>query len=404
MRVYLDNSATTPVDPEVVEAMLPYLTEQFGNASSVHAYGQKAKAAVDRARRQVADLIGATPPEVTFVSGGTEADNLAIKGIAHAHSNHGRHLVTTSIEHSAVLNTCDSLEKEGFEITRVPVSSRGLVSATAIREAIRADTILVAVMLANNELGTIQPVAEIGAIVRELRESRKHLHFLSDAVQAAGKIPVDVNELGVDLLSISGHKIHAPKGTGALYVRKGVRLAPLFHGGHHERDRRAGTENVPGIVALGKAAEIAKEGLAIHMPRVRELRDKLERGIIERIPGVEVNGDHESRIPNVLNMSFRHAEGEALLISLDLEGVAVSTGSACQSGSIEPSHVIQALHLPRDLAHGTLRFSLSKKTTEEEIDYVLETLPNIVEKLRKMAPAHAESANSPLEAGAPRPG
>lgn len=391
MRVYLDNSATTPVDPEVVNTMLPFFTEQFGNASSVHAYGQKAKAAIDRARRQVADLIGATPSEITFVSGGTEADNLAIKGIAHAYSSHGRHIITTAIEHSAVLNTCDALEKEGFEITRVPVNSSGVVSVEDIRQAIRPDTILIGVMLANNELGTIQPVAETGKLVRELRESRKHLYLLTDAVQAAGKIPVDVNELGVDLLSLSGHKIHAPKGAGVLYVRKGVRLAPLFHGGHHERDRRAGTENVPGIVALGKAAELAKNGLATHMEHVRELRDRLERGVLQRIPGAEVNGDRISRIPNVLNMSFRHAEGEALLISLDLEGVAVSTGSACQSGSIEPSHVIQALHLPRDLAHGTLRFSLSKNTTPEEIDYVLEVLPNIVEKLRKMSPARAES-------------
>lgn len=390
MRVYLDNSATTPVDPLVVSALLPFLTEQFGNASSVHAYGQRAKAAVDQARRQVADLIGATPGEITFVSGGTEADNLAIKGIAHAHASHGRHIVTTAIEHSAVLNTCESLEKEGFEITRIPVNGAGIISVDTVRQAIRPDTILVSIMLANNELGTIQPVAETGQIIRELRETQKHLHFHTDAVQAAGKIPIDVNALGVDLLSLSGHKFHAPKGTGALYVRKGVRIAPMLHGGHHERDRRAGTENVPGIVALGKAAELAKEALSAHMEKVLELRDKLEAGILSRIPDAEINGSRECRTPNVLNMSFRHAEGEALLISLDLEGVAVSTGSACQSGSIEPSHVIRALNLPRDLAHGTLRFSLSKYTTEEEIDYVLEVLPKIVEKLRKMAPVRNE--------------
>jgi len=388
MKVYLDNSATTAMAAEVIEAMLPYFSDEMGNAQSVHSFGQRAKAAVEKARREVAALINAPPAEIVFVSGGTEADNLAVRGIAEAHRDYGRHIITTKIEHPAVLATCESLEGAGYRVTYLPVSRGGLVSIRDVRKAISDDTILISVMLANNETGTIQPIEEIAGVVAEARaRGLDHLHFHTDAVQAIGKISVDVNRLGVDLLSLSGHKIHGPKGIGALYVRKGTRLTKLLHGGHHERDRRAGTENVPGIVGLGKAAELARTQLDERIKRMRKLRDYLEQQMISRFPDVRVNGDGQQRVPNVSNVTFGGIDGESLLIALDLKGIAVSTGSACASGSLEPSHVLQALGLMRDEVRGSLRFSLGAYTTQQEIDYAVSVLSQTVARLREMIPA-----------------
>jgi len=387
MKVYLDNSATTAMATEVVDAMLPYFSEEMGNAQSVHSFGQRAKAAVEKARRQVAELIDAAPAEIVFVSGGTEADNLALRGIAEAHRDYGRHIITTRIEHPAVLATCEALERSEFRITYLPVSSRGLIDIEDVRDAIGDDTILISVMLANNETGTIQPIEEIaGAVSKARGRGVEHLHFHTDAVQAVGKIPVDVKRLGVDLLSLSAHKIHGPKGVGALYVRKGTRLSKLLHGGHHERDRRAGTENVPGIVGLGKAAELARVQLDERAARMRELRDYLESQLMTYVTNVRINGDAERRVPNISNLSFEGVDGESLLISLDLKGVAVSTGSACASGSLEPSHVLQALGLSREEVRGSLRISLSAYTTRDEIDYAVSVLRETVLRLREMSP------------------
>jgi cysteine desulfurase len=389
MKVYLDNSATTAMAAEVIEAMLPYFSDEMGNAQSVHSFGQRAKAAVEKARREVAALINAAPAEIVFVSGGTEADNLAVRGIAEAHRDYGRHIITTKIEHPAVLATCESLEGAGYRVTYLPVSRSGLVSIGDLRQAISDDTILISVMLANNETGTIQPIEEIAGVAAESRaHGLDHLHFHTDAVQAVGKISVDVNRLGVDLLSLSGHKIHGPKGIGALYVRKGTRLTKLLYGGHHERDRRAGTENVAGIVGLGRAAELARTQLDERINRMRELRDYLEREATSRFADVRVNGDRQQRVPNVSNMSFGGIDGESLLIALDLKGIAVSTGSACASGSLEPSHVLQALGLTRDEVRGSLRFSLGAYTTRDEIDYAVSVLAQTVARLREMIPAH----------------
>ena len=388
MKVYLDNSATTAMAAEVIEAMSPYFSDEMGNAQSVHSFGQRAKAAVEKARREVAALINASSAEIVFLSGGTEADNLAVRGIAEAQRDYGRHIITTKIEHPAVLATCESLESAGCRVTYLPVSRSGLVNIGDVRQAISDDTVLISVMLANNETGTIQPIEEIAGVVAEARaRGLVHLHFHTDAVQAIGKISVDVNRLGVDLLSLSGHKIHGPKGIGALYVRKGTRLTKLLYGGHHERDRRAGTENVPGIVGLGRAAELARTQLDERMSRMRELRDYLEQELISRFPEVRVNGDRQHRVPNVSNVSFGGIDGESLLIALDLKGIAVSTGSACASGSLEPSHVLQALGLTRDEVRGSLRFSLGAYTTREEIDYAVSVLAETVTRLREMIPA-----------------
>ena len=388
MRIYLDNSATTAAAPEVIDAMLPYFSEESGNAQSVHSFGQRAKAAVENARRQVASLINAAPGEIAFVSGGTEADNLAIRGISEAHRDYGRHIITSKIEHPAVLATCEALEGMGYRVTFLPVSSSGLVRVEDVAEAIGDDTILISIMHANNETGSVQPIEEIAKLVARARASgRTRLHFHTDAVQAVGKIPVDVKRMGVDLLSLSGHKIHGPKGVGALYIRKGTRLGKLFYGGHHERDRRPGTENVPGIVGLGRAAELARIHLGERAARVRDLRDYFERHVAERIPGARINGDTERRIPNVSNMSFQGVDGESLLIALDLKGIAVSTGSACASGSLEPSHVLTALGLTREQVRGSLRISLGAYTTREEIDYALAALEETISKLREMLPA-----------------
>jgi len=394
-RIYLDNSATTRVDDEVMQAMLPYFTEAYGNASSLHHWGQRAKQAIEEARQQVALLLNASPPEITFLSGGTEADNLAIKGIAETHAERGHHIITSQIEHPAVLATCGQLEKAGWRVTYLPVYREGIVRIEDVRAALGDDTVLVTIMHANNELGTLQPIKEIGALVKERRQAgQRHLHLHTDAVQSVGKIPVDVKDLGVDLLSLSAHKLHGPKGVGLLYVRRGVRLHSQMHGGHHERDRRAGTESVPLIVGLGQAAELARLQLAERMNRIRELRDYLDAELLKRVPDVARNGDPSRRVPNVANFSFEHVEGEGLMISLDLKGIAVSTGSACSSGSTEPSHVLTAIGLPRDAGHGSLRFSLSKETTKEEIDYVLEVLPPLVEKLRRMSPLAKQKQQS----------
>ncbi len=396
-RIYLDNSATTRTDEAVVQAMLPYFTEIYGNASSTHQWGQRAKQAIEEARQQVALLLNADKTEITFLSGGTEADNLAIKGIAEAHAEKGRHLITSQIEHPAVLTTCAQLEKAGWRVTYLPVYREGIVRSSELRAALTDETTLITVMQANNELGTIQPIKEISALVKERRENgQRHLHLHTDAVQSVGRIPVDVKDLGVDLLSLSGHKLYGPKGIGVLYVRRGVRLRSQMHGGHHERDRRAGTESVPLIVGLGKAAELARLNLAERLPQMRELRDHLETEILRRIPDTMRNGAAEPRLPHLANLSFDHVEGEGLMISLDLKGIAVSTGSACSSGSLEPSHVLLAIGLPSDTGRGSLRFSLGKDTTQKELDDVLEVLPPLVEKLRRLSPlakAKAEMEN-----------
>ncbi|HET9533545.1 MAG TPA: cysteine desulfurase NifS [Blastocatellia bacterium] len=387
MKVYLDNSATTPVAPEVLEVMLPFFSGEWGNAQSVHSFGQRAKAAIENARRQVASLVGASPSEIVFLSGGTEADNLAIRGIAEAHKPHGRHIITTKIEHPAVLATCDALESEGFRITRLPVDSAGIMRVEDFESALSDETILISVMQANNETGAIQPVEAIAELVGEARaRGLAHLYLHTDAVQSAGKIPLDVRSLKVDLLSLSAHKIHGPKGAGALYIRKGLRLAKLLYGGHHERDRRAGTENVPGIVGLGRAAELARIHLDERVKSMRELRDLLEREVMARIQNVRINGDAQRRLPNISNMSFRDIDGESLLIALDLKGIAVSTGSACASGSLEPSHVLTAMGLNREVVRGSLRFSLGAQTTREEILYTVAALEEIVRRLRDMLP------------------
>lgn len=384
-KIYLDNAATTAVAPEVVEAMLPYLTQAFGNASSVHSFGQQARAAIERARRQVATLIGASESsEIIFVSGGTEANNLAIQGIAESYGRSGQHIITTAFEHPAVLGPCAALENRGFRVTRLPVYDQGLIRLADVRAALTDDAILMTVMMANNEVGTLQPVAEIGKLVHEVREHRPHLYFHVDAVQAAGKVPINVKELGVDLLSISGHKIHAPKGVGALYLRKGVRLTAQQLGGHHERDRRAGTENVAGIVAFGKAAELASQQIP-EMAEITHLRDHLEQSLIEKIPRLQVNGDPNSRLPNLTNLSFDTIDAESLLIALDLKGIAVSTGAACSSGSTEPSHVLTAMGFSRERVRSSLRLSLSRFTTPAEIDRVIEVLPELVNRQRQKA-------------------
>jgi cysteine desulfurase len=386
-RVYLDHSATTPVDPRVLAAMMPYLTENYGNASSVHLFGQQARAAVDKSRRQIASLIGARPNEIVFTSGGTEANNLAIRGLCEAAEPRGRHIITSTIEHPSVRGSIDQLEKKGWEVTRLPVYDDGIVRVEEVRDAIRPDTVLISVMLANNEIGTIQPVAEIGALVGERRSGGdRHLAFHTDAVQAAGRIPIDVDALGCDLLTLSAHKMYAPKGSGALFVRRGLRLFAQNVGGHQERERRAGTEPVANIVGFGAAAALAKQELIDRNEHTRRLRDQFESGVSERIEDIVFNGKREQRLAHVSNISFRFIEGEGLLIHLDLQGVAVSTGSACSSGTLEPSPVIRALGRDEELARGAIRFSFGKDNTDEDIDHVLDVLPRAVESLRALSP------------------
>jgi cysteine desulfurase len=379
-RVYLDNNATTPLLPEVLEAMRPYFSEHFGNASSIHHHGQETRAAVESARESVAKLLGCKPVEVVFTSGGTESDNLAIAGLVAA----GDHVITSSVEHHAVLHACKHLEKIGCEVTYLPVNGCGLVDPDDVRRAMRPNTRLISIMAANNETGVLQPVEEIGKIAAEADAC-----FHTDAVQAAAKVPVDVRRIGCDLLSISGHKIHAPQGVGALCVRKGIHLQPLFYGGRHERSRRAGTENVPGIVGLGKAAELAAEALDRgDQSRMAALRDRLEQGILDQVDDAGVNGEGAPRVPNTTNIYFDHIDGEALEIALDLKGLAVSTGAACSSGAIEPSHVLIAMGLPADRARASIRFSLGKQTTGEDIDFGLALVPQTVARLRELSPAY----------------
>ncbi|MGE0040044.1 MAG: cysteine desulfurase family protein [Vicinamibacterales bacterium] len=382
-RIYLDHNATTPVAPDALARMAEVLGRVWGNASSVHHFGQQAKAVLDDARAEVAALLHAEPAEIVFTGGGTEGDNLAIRGAAEALEPAGRrHLVASAIEHEAVLNTLRALARRGWRVTLVPVDDSGLVSPGAVAEAITDDTALVSVMHANNEIGTIQPIAEIAAIARA-RGALVH----TDAVQSAGKIPVDVRALGVDLLSISAHKFYGPKGVGALWVRRGVRLVPYLTGGRQERNRRAGTENVPAIAGLGAAAALAREKMAGEASRQAALRDRLEAGLLARVPGATRNGAAHPRVPNTANLSFDRVESESLLIGLDLEGIAVSSGSACSSGTLEPSHVLKAMGLPHARTLGSLRFSLGTGTTEAEIDRVVDVMPRLVEKLRSLATA-----------------
>ena len=383
-RIYLDNAATTAVAPAVLEAMLPYFTQVYGNPSSIHATGREAHKAVDAARRQVAAAISAQPSEIYFTAGGSESDNWAIKGAAFARKDRGNHIITTAIEHHAVLHTCQWLEKQGFDVTYLPVDEYGMVSPADVEAAITDKTILISVMMANNEIGTIQPIAEIGAIAR-----RRGVLFHTDAVQAMGAIPVDVQALQVDMLSMSAHKFHGPKGVGALYVRKGVKLDVFMAGGAQERGQRAGTENLAGIVGMGKAIELAVAGMADSAARITVLRDKLIKGILERIPDVKLNGHPDLRLPNNVNVSVRYIEGEALLLRLDLAGIAASSGSACTSGSLDPSHVLLAIGLPHEIAHGSLRLTLGADTTDADIDAVLDTLPGIVKDLRAMSVLNA---------------
>ncbi len=380
-RIYLDYSATTPTHPEVVKAMLPYFTDVFGNPSSIHSYGQEAKGAIEEARVKVADLIGARGEEIIFTSGGTEADNFALKGVAFANESKGNHIITGSIEHHAVIETCKFLERRGFLVTCLPVDEYGLIDPGDVKKTITDKTILISVMQANNEMGTIEPIAEIGRIARDAG-----IYFHTDAVQVVGHIPVDVNELGVDLLSMSAHKLYGPKGVGALYIRKGTKLIPFMHGGDQERRRRASTENIPGIVGLGKAVELARQEMGEEAERLTYLRDRLIKGLLERIDHTHLNGHPLKRLPNNVNVSVDFVEGESMLLNLDLEGICASTGSACSSSSLEPSHVLLALGLSPEQAHGSLRFSLGKWTGGEEIERVLEVLPRVVAKLRDMSP------------------
>ncbi|MBR4080690.1 MAG: cysteine desulfurase NifS [Clostridia bacterium] len=386
-RIYMDNAATTAVAPEVLEAMLPYFTEVYGNPSSIHGTGRDARRVVDAARRQVAAAIGAQPQEIYFTAGGSESDNWAIKGAAFARKQKGNHIITSAIEHHAVLHTCQWLEKQGFEVTYLPVDEFGRVSVKDVENAITDKTILISIMAANNEIGTLQPIAEIGKLAKE----RKIL-FHTDAVQAVGAIPIDVNGWNVDMLSMSAHKFHGPKGIGALYIRKGVRVDSFMHGGAQERAQRAGTENLPGIVGMGKAIELATANLAANAERMTRLRDRLIDGILAAIPDTRLNGHRTERLPNNVNISFRYVEGEALLLRLDLAGIAGSSGSACTSGSLDPSHVLLAIGLPHEIAHGSLRLSLGTESTDEEVDYVLEKLPEILSVLRAMSPLNAETS------------
>ena len=381
-QIYLDYAATTPTHPDVVEVMKPYYSEIFGNPSSIHSFGQEAKGAVDSARERLADLIKAKPGEVVFTSGGTESDNFALKGVAFANKNKGNHIITTSIEHHAILSTCDFLKTLGYEITIVPVDEFGMVDPKEIRKAITDKTILISVMHANNEIGTIQPIEEIGKIAKE-----KGIYFHTDAVQTAGALPIDVDKLNVDLLSMSAHKLYGPKGVGAIYIRKGTRMVPFMHGGGQEKNRRGSTENVPGIVGFGKAAALASLEMAQRTAHLIPLRDKLIAGL-SKIKNIYFNGHPEKRLPNNVNFCFQYVEGESMLLNLDMGGIAASTGSACSSATLEPSHVLLSIGRPHEIAHGSIRFTLGRLTTAQDIDYVLDVFPKIVAKLRKMSPLY----------------
>ncbi len=379
-RVYLDHSSTTPVRAEVLSVMLPYFAQAFGNASSIHRWGKEARVGVETAREKVAYLLGAEPSEIVFTSGGTEADNLALRSTVRLLRSKGNHIITTQVEHHAVLHTCQTLEKEGLEVTYLPVDRYGMVAVESVREAIRPGTILISVMHGQNEVGTIQPIEEIGELAKE-----KGILFHTDAVQSAGKVPLKVRDLNVDFLTLSSHKIYGPKGIGALYVRKGVKIAPQIIGGAHERGRRAGTENVPGIVGFGEACYLAERELPAESLRLTTLRDRLIKGIMDSIPDTVLNGHPTRRLPHNVNVSVKYVEGESILLNLDLMGIGASSGSACTSGSLEPSHVLLAMGLSHEVAHGSLRMTLGRMSNEEDIDYVIETLPPIVKRLREMS-------------------
>lgn len=389
-RVYLDHNATTPVDPAVLDAMLPFFSGDFGNASSIHTFGQRARSGVETAREQVAALLNARPQEIVFTSGGTESDNHAIFGMVHAASDARKHLITTRVEHEAVLNTCQALEKQGIAVTYLPVDGNGLLNLDDLHQAIRAETLLITVMHANNELGTLQPLAEIGRIAAEA-----DVYFHTDAVQSVGKLDIDVESLQLDLLSLSGHKLYAPKGIGALFIKGGTRLRQFLYGGHHQRGLRPGTENVAAIVGLGKAAELARASLTSDAQRISTLRDKLEHGLLSRVPDSRANAANAPRTANTSNITFSGIEGEALIIALDLKGLACSTGAACSSGAVEPSHVLTAIGLPAAEARASIRFSLGRHTTEAEIVAALEIVPAAVAQLRQLSPTYrTESANA----------
>ena len=382
-RIYLDYAATTPADPEVIKAMQPYFFERFGNPSSIHSFGQEAKKAIEDAREKVAGFLGAKPEEIIFTSGGTESNNFAIEGVAYALEKKGNHILTSAIEHHAIIEPCKFLEKKGFKISVVGVDKNGLVDPGEIKKAMTDKTILISVMHANNEIGTIQPIKEIGRIAKE-----KEIYFHTDAVQTVGHIPVNVDALNVDLLSLSAHKFYGPKGVGALYVRKGTRIERFLHGGDQERNRRASTHNTPGIVGLGKAIELCQDKMKEESRYQIELRDKLIKGIQDKIPHVYLNGHSTQRLPNNANISIEYIEGESLILNLDMEGIACSTGSACTSSSLEPSHVLLAIGRSPEIAHGSLRFSLGRFTQGSDIDYVLEVLPDVAKKLRAMSPLY----------------
>lgn len=384
-RIYMDHAATTPLAHEVLEAMIPYFSERYGNPSSLHSFGREARAAVEEARTDVAALLNAEPSEIYFTSGGTESDNLAIKGIARRNRKKGRHIITSSIEHPAVLEVCNALTREGFEVTYLPVTREGLVEIGTVEEAVREDTILISVMHANNEIGTIQPLEEIGRLAGE-----KEIYFHTDGVQTAGKIPVDVKSLGVDALSLSGHKLYGPKGAGALYIRKGVRIESIQQGGGHERGLRSGTENVPGIVGLGKAARLAEENMAEESERVRSLRDRIKEFVLNEIEDSWLNGHPDKRLPSNLNFGFRYIEGESLLLYLDAKGVAASTGSACSSKKLAASHVLSAIGLSPVESHGSLRITLGMANTEDDADYACQAISDSVKRLREISAMRPE--------------
>jgi len=387
--IYLDHSATTPVKPEVLEAMIPYFTQKFGNASSVYSIGRESKKAIEEARDKVAMALGAQSKEIFFTGSGTEADNWAIKGVAYANKQKGNHIITTAIEHHAVLHTCQYLESDGFEVTYLPVDEYGMVSPEQVRNAIKPNTILISVMFANNEIGTIQPIAEIGKIARE-----KGIYFHTDAVQAIGNVHVNVVDMNIDLLSLSAHKFYGPKGVGALYIRKGTKITSFMHGGAQERGRRASTENVAGIVGLGKAIEIATNNIDAYNEKLLALRERTIDEIMKRVPFVRLNGHRQNRLPGNVNFSFEFIEGESLLLMLDMKGIAASSGSACTSGSLDPSHVLLAIGLPHEIAHGSLRLTFGEENTQQDVDYLLDVLPAIVERLREMSPLYEQHLHS----------
>ncbi|MCL1811868.1 MAG: cysteine desulfurase NifS [Methanomassiliicoccaceae archaeon] len=384
--IYLDNAATTKLKPEVLDAMMPYLTDTYGNPSSIHSFGAQCNTACDKARKTIADLINAKDNEIYFTSGGSESDNWAIKSVAYMKKDKGKHIITSAIEHHAVMETCEFLARDGYEITFVGVDDKGIIKMDELKAAIRPDTILISIIYANNEIGTIQPIKEIGEIARS-----KGILFHTDAVQAFGHVPIDVEKENIDMMSASAHKIHGPKGVGMLYMKNSVKLTPMMHGGPHERRRRAGTLNVPGIVGFGKAAELAKGSMTDSAAEIKEKRDYLIDKVLSEIPYSRLNGDREKRLPGNVNISFRYIEGESMLMMVDMKGIAASTGSACASGSLDPSHVLLAIGLPHEIAHGSLRMTLSEFTTKEELDYTVGSLKEVVAKLRSMSPLYEDA-------------